>query len=98
MKKMALLLSILLVFVAMVPAYAHANLVEPAGFDDDTIYYSNYAYHQTNNSFPRTIRVTETRAGLLYSGTLTFTGEYHNYGGTYVGYYSGTLYYVAPAK
>lgn len=98
MKKMALLLSILLVFIAMVPTYAQANLVEPTGFDDDTIYYSNYAHYQSHNSFPRTIRVSETRSKLVYSGTLTFTGEYHCYESNCVGYYSGTLYYARPAK
>ena len=74
----------------------------PFGYDDDAIYYtrsSPFWKVQRSEYFEPSIYRTETRSGLLFTGTLKFTGRVINDGnGRYRGAYEGTLYYYGDVR
>ena len=58
---------------------------------DRSIYVEDYVYKSTKPS-PDKINATIKRNGYTYTGTLSYTHGEKTSAGTYIGYYSGTLY------
>lgn len=74
----------------------------PSGYDDDAIYYTHdspFWKVQYSEYFEPSIYRTETRNGLLFTGTLKFTGMVRKDGnGRFRGAYQGTLYYYGNVR